>query len=129
MTIDDAALQVRTEFISGGDIIADIIAKVYAQAGRDALDLHAELVELMEDIKTNYVPIETGDLADSGYVSEPFLVGDKFWTIAIGFSSEHGGYDYALIQHERLDYFHPHGQAKYLEEPLTQWAASHGADV
>ena len=125
---DDAALDVRTELVGGFDFAADVLSKVYAVAGQDVLELYTELVQLMEVIKSEYVPIETGDLADSGYVSEPFLVGNK-WTIAIGFSSQHGGYEYALIQHERLDYFHPHGQAKYLEEPLIEWAASKGADV
>lgn len=125
---DDTALQVRTELVGGQDFAAYIISEVYKVSGQDVLDLYAELVQLMEEIKTNYVPIDTGDLADSGYVTEPFLVGNH-WTIAIGFSSEHGGYEYAVIQHERLDYYHSHGQAKYLEEPLIEWAASKGADV
>lgn len=124
---DDATLDVRTEIVGFNGFIQDILRRVHAQAGRDILDLHQELVELMEDIKANYVPIDTGDLADSGYVSEPFLVGDT-WTIAIGFGAGLER-EYALIQHERLDYYHPHGQAKYLEEPLTAWASRKGADV
>jgi hypothetical protein len=28
--------------------------------------------------------------------------------------------DYALIQHERLDFHHTQGKAKYLEDPLTR---------
>lgn len=82
---------------------------------QQAEELFIELDDLMQIIKQDYVPIDTGELADSGYVDEPVVSGDgSGYGIAIGFTADH-----ALIQHETLDYNHSHGQAKYLEEPLA----------
>jgi hypothetical protein len=41
------------------------------------------------------------------------------------------GYDqeYAVYVHERLDLFHPVGQAKFLEQPARQYAAAMGRRV
>lgn len=49
-------------------------------------------------------PREDGDLIASGSVAA------EGTEAAVGYSAPH-----ALIQHERLGYHHPHGQAKYLE--------------
>ena len=38
---------------------------------------------------------------------------DSFAQTRVGYSAEH-----AVVVHERLDVFHPIGQAKYLEQPL-----------
>ena len=56
-------------------------------------------------------PIEEGTLVRSGKV----VTGDT--GAAVGFGSGGAG-DYAVPQHERLDYRHDNGrQAKYLEQP------------
>jgi hypothetical protein len=57
------------------------------------------------------VPIEEGTLLRSGRV----VTGET--GAAVGFGSG-GSSDYAIPQHERLDYRHDNGrQAKYLEQP------------
>lgn len=71
-----------------------------------ALDLQNKAVSL--------APIDTGDLRRSGYTT--------FEQTADGYIGEIGfGTDYALAQHENLEYRHPRGgQAKYLEQPFKE---------
>ena len=58
-----------------------------------------------------------GTLRASGRVSEPEYKGrDIIVTLSFGGAAE----DYALVQHERLDYHHTTGQAKYLESVLNE---------
>jgi hypothetical protein len=56
------------------------------------------------------VPVEEGELARSG-------------TASVDAAEQRGAvsYDepYAVDQHESLEYYHDDGQAKYLEEPMT----------
>jgi len=57
------------------------------------------------------VPVDTHDLQRSAQVE----MVDKN-TVEVSYNKE-----YALEQHERLDFHHPKGgKAKYLEDPLTQ---------
>lgn len=63
------------------------------------------------------VPEDTGALKASGQVTQE---GTK---ATVSYSAvAPDGYDYAAIQHERLDYHHEHGQAKYLEQPMNSEA-------
>lgn len=84
--------------------------------------IEEELNEVLEDIKANYVPIDTGDLRDTGRVIPVEIDGQGNLKSGIEF----GGDDvlYARIQHENLTYYHPHGQAKYIEVPLRLWVES-----
>ena len=86
-------------------------------ATREEADaLHADLEDLLDIIKSEYVPVEEGELRDSGFVGDVEQQGDGF-EIAFGFTADH-----ATIQHERLDYNHPNGgQAKFVEEPLAEY--------
>jgi len=56
------------------------------------------------------VPVDTHDLQRSAQVE----MVDKN-TVEVSYNKE-----YALTQHERLDFKHTQGKAKYLEDPLTQ---------
>lgn len=65
-------------------------------------------------------PVEHGPLRNSARVHE--LAGLR---VAVSFGGENDGddgestNDYAVVQHEALEFRHPNGgQAKYLEEPL-----------
>jgi hypothetical protein len=70
--------------------------------------------EIMTDAKQNYVPVDDGILRASGHVKAPQYVGDDVHIIlAFGGAAE----DYAVIQHEALNYQHTVGEAKYLEKP------------
>lgn len=73
-----------------------------------------------EAIKTSaqkIVPHDFGILESSGYVEPTVYVGDTV-SVMLGFGG--AAKEYALEQHENLDYQHDEGrQAKYLEEPAV----------
>lgn len=59
------------------------------------------------------VPVDTGSLRDSGYsVVESGPMGP---VLTVGYPK-----DYAVVQHEDLEFFHSKGQAKYLEQPFNE---------
>lgn len=74
-------------------------------------------------------PVDLGNLRGSGHVQLPTITGSRV-TVEAGFggpamignvgSANTQPVNYALVQHERLDYHHTVGQAKYLETPLKQ---------
>ena len=67
-----------------------------------------------------------GTLRASGHVQRPVRSGRKISvTLAYGGAAE----DYAIIQHEELDYHHEVGQAKYLESVLNESAPHMAARV
>lgn len=78
------------------------------------------------------VPVDTGALRGSGYVTEPERKGDHI-TVEIGYGGvaaqinpktlESTGV-YAMTVHENLEAHHPVGQAKYLQMPFD--AATNG---
>lgn len=62
------------------------------------------------------VPVDLGGLKGSGYVTLPQDVGGKI-LVEMGYGGP--AKDYAVVQHERLDFNHPEGgKAKYLEDPV-----------
>lgn len=86
-----AALKARLQELA--QRVPDRVEQALSEAG-DAL---------LEDAKAR-VPVSTGELHDSGYVSA------RPGRVTVGFSSEH-----ALTVHERLDVQHEQGEAKFLE--------------
>lgn len=66
-------------------------------------------------------PIDRGDLRGSAQV-EPASAADL--SVDIVFDTP-----YAVIQHERLDFHHEQGEAKYLERPLREEAGTIGRIV
>jgi len=74
------------------------------------------------------VPVDTGTLRASGYVTEPMRAADLV-TVEIGYGgpaakinpkSGASSDSYAIFVHENLEAHHPVGQAKYLEQPLNE---------
>lgn len=63
-------------------------------------------------------PVESGDLRDSGEIDKPVVKGDSI-SVTIRFGE---GLDYSVIVHEDTERFHPHGQAKFVEQPLNESA-------
>lgn len=62
------------------------------------------------------VPVDSGTLKASGYVTLPSFTGDVL-DVELGYG---GPAYYAVLQHENLFFKHPNGgQAKYLEEPVN----------
>jgi len=82
--------------------------------------LLAEAEGIMTVSREVYVPVDETTLQQSGTVLLPEVVdGEVTVTMGYGGNAE----DYALAQHENLEYHHPKGgSAKYLEIPLKQAA-------
>ncbi len=80
--------------------------------------LFEEAEAIMARSKDEFVPVDEGILRASGHVQLPVRTGgDVSVTLAYGGPAE----AYAVIQHERLDFNHPHGGGpKYLERPLVE---------
>lgn len=66
--------------------------------------------------RTPVDPVDGGTLRASGYVTPPEVSGDSI-TQDLGFGG--AAADYALVQHERLDFHHTTGQAKFLESAVN----------
>jgi hypothetical protein len=80
--------------------------------------------EIMTDVKASApghgVPVDTGALRASGVVEqpEPFVVELSFGSAAV---------QYALLQHEGLEYHHTIGEARYLVRGLERWRSGGSA--
>ena len=95
----------------------------YRAAAEGALREEAEAI-LAEALRL--CPVETGALRASGKIHGPAWSGSGDCTVTFTFGG--GPVDYAIPQHERLDYKHtPPTQAKYLEQPLL--ASQEGLDA
>lgn len=90
-----------------------------------AAELYREGQETMAASKP-LVPVDMGVLRASGTVFRPEFDGNRV-SVTIGYGG--AASDYALVQHERLDYHHDVGQAKYLEQPARARAAGFGRRV
>ena len=75
-----------------------------------------EIITLAKDI----VPVRDGILRATGHVQPP-RVTLRSIQVTMGFGGP--AVQYALIQHERTDFHHTVGQAKYLEQPFKARAA------
>lgn len=71
-------------------------------------------------------PVDQGTLRASGQVSPPTRRGA---TVTVELSYGGAAAAYALIQHEREDYHHTVGSAKYLERPVNEAKAGFGKRV
>ena len=75
--------------------------------------------EIMTDVKASSsskgVPVDTGTLRASGTVEGP----DNLNFVVLGFGGPAA--PYALVQHERTDYSHTVGEARYLVRGLERW--------
>jgi hypothetical protein len=78
--------------------------------------------EVMTDIKASRpgagVPRRDGILASTGRVDGP-VEGRRGPEVELSFGG--AAAPYALAQHERLDYHHPVGEARYLVRGLERW--------
>jgi hypothetical protein len=92
--------------------------KLGADASRViAGSLYRSAERVMTVSKQEYVPVEKGILRSSGHVEKPVLRPGRIEVI-LGYGGPAKAY--ALVQHERLDFKHKVGQAKYLERPLLK---------
>lgn len=67
-------------------------------------------------------PVEWGTLKNSGYVTLPEMHGGRLVS-ELGYGGPAA--EYAVVQHEHIEYRHPEGgEAKFLEKPFYQRAPS-----
>ena len=88
--------------------------------------LYAEANQIMTRSKADFVPVDTGTLRASGHVDQPKTEPGRI-TVTLGYGGAASAY--ALVQHERLDYHHTVGQAKYLAQPVNEAAAGFGQRI
>ena len=77
-----------------------------------------EMERVMAQAKAR-TPVDTGTLRASGTVFPPEIRPQSVKTVA-GFGG--AAKDYAIVQHERLDFSHTVGEAKFLERPFLERA-------
>ena len=80
----------------------------------------AALYMIAQNVLTNAIrraPMDTGTLRGSGYVTLPIDEGG-ISGVTIGFGGAAGAY--AMEQHERLDFNHEVGEAKFLEKAINE---------
>lgn len=84
-----------------------------------ALKAEAETVMVLSQ---RLVPVDTGDLRDTGTVDEPQVANDE---VRVAMRYGNSTVDYSVYVHEDLSARHPRGgQAKFLEQPAL--AATNG---
>lgn len=88
--------------------------------------LYQELRDVEVPECQRIVPVLTGALHDTIRAIGPFFEGNRISAAITAGSDE---VDYAEKVHEDLDAFHPHGQAKYIEEPFLEARPFLGARV
>jgi hypothetical protein len=96
--------------------------------GRAAMkQMYIEAEKIMGVSKALFVPVDHGNLRSSGHVALPKMTGPFQWVVEMGYGGP--AVPYAVVQHERLDYKHTVGEAKYLEKPTLQAAPHVGKRV
>lgn len=91
--------------------------KIGPMAEGSSVDIAKQVLELSQE----RVPVRTGVLKASGRVLPARRRGNKT-KVRVGYGGEASRY--AWIQHERLDYHHTIGEAKYLESAVMDVARS-----
>jgi hypothetical protein len=87
------------------------------------LRLEAELIMTKSKRLT---PVDVGTLRASGVVQSPDISRTKV-TVEMGYGGAASAY--ALVQHERTDFTHTVGQAKFLEQPVKEAKSGFGNRV
>ena len=77
--------------------------------------LYTEANLIMTRSKADFVPVDLGTLRGTDRTKV---------TVTMGYGGAASAY--ALVQHERTDYHHTVGQAKYLEQPVLEAAGGLG---
>lgn len=108
----------------GLDELRDKLTKARKDAVKDlGRALFVEGNRIMTVSKRDFVPVDQGTLRGSGHVRQPHIRGTRA-EVTLGYGGAASAY--ALVQHERLDYAHDVGQAKYLERPVNDAARGFG---
>jgi hypothetical protein len=102
----------------------DRIAAAIAVTGRlGAIEAARALRHEAQEVLGNSldeVPVDTGALKASARIVPETGVETKGDSVSVTISYGSTAEDYAVIVHEDLTAYHPHGKAKYLEGPLVR---------
>ena len=111
------------------DGLDELQAKLKAAGKRAPVHLAGPLKlegELIMTKSKQITPVDLGTLRASGVVHRPDISRTKV-TVEMGYGGAAAAY--ALIQHERTDYTHTVGAAKFLEKPVKEAKAGFGNRV
>ena len=104
--------------------LADIVREVNNDAG----NIITERVQPIMEESQEEVPVDTGTLRDSNFISQPQREGNQV-RVTFGYGGENDltnpktgqqASEYMLAVHERLDLNHVVGKAKFLEDPVNR---------
>lgn len=113
-------MTVRVKVV-GADKVAAELHKFAELIPEETLNAMLKEGELLLAESKPECPIDHSPLRNSGYTTKT----EDGKGVEIGYSQE-----YALIQHERLDYHHtPPTKAKYLEDPFDRRAPTMHANI
>lgn len=101
---------------------AKLIQTLKTLGARAQTIVGAALLQEAEKIMTEskrQCPVDLGNLRDTGHVTEPEVSGGHV-SVTLGYGGPAA--PYAIVQHERLDFQHKVGKAKFLEDPLLEAA-------
>lgn len=99
---------------------AQLAAALKAAAAKAPVVLGGAMFTEAEDImgkSRQLAPVDRGNLRGSGVVMPPDVAGPVV-QVELGYGG--AASEYALVQHERLDFRHTVGQAKFLEQPVNE---------
>jgi hypothetical protein len=110
--------------------LTQVLGRINALAANLPEAVGRELFRDMDGVllaSRGLVPVDLGDLRDSGDVDDPKISGGE---VSVTLHYGNGDVDYALVQHEDMSLNHPNGgEPKFLETPLNQWGDDGPADV
>ena len=110
-----------SSYVKGGAALRRRLAEAAAIAPKAlAAAMWEEGERIMAEAKA-LTPTDVGTLKGSGTVLSPKISGSGRVEVELGFGG--AAADYALVQHERFDFQHTVGQAKYLEQPFLEHTA------
>lgn len=95
--------------------LAKAIADRQQDAGRALYALGAQV----RDDSIRQTPLDWGELRNSTYETLPVFEGEGV-VVEVGVGG--AAADYAIVQHERLDFHHEVGNAKFLENAMNAMA-------
>jgi hypothetical protein len=122
----------QTNITITGDAAFKRKLKALGPAALDAAkgSLYRSAEKIMTTSKESYVPVDTGNLRESGHVALPQVKKNEvIQVLGFGGPAGTGNYanqtnakdvGYAIVVHEDPDAVHPVGQWKYLEEPARK---------
>lgn len=100
------------------------IQRALAQSGPEGVKVAARALrhEAQEAfaVSQDEVPVDTSALKQSGRINPEVGVIQRGNEVYVELVYGSTAADYAVYVHENLEAYHPHGKAKYLEDPLTR---------